>query len=145
MPTATSINRMIQAFFLTTISTCAAFLPQQTPTSWGVQTVSVNSFTSVADLPSTKLYGAFDDFLSGSDDSARAKKNTEYLRGLERKCERINGLESKIEQLGDDEMLAKTLEFKDRIAKGEDLNGKLLEEAFALVREAAWYVNPRFM
>ncbi len=40
--------------------------------------------------------------------------------------------------MGDDELQAKTTEFKERLAKGEDINGPLLEEAFAVVREAAW-------
>ena len=47
-----------------------------------------------------------------------------------------------IEDLGDDELEQKTIEFKHRVQqKGESINGPLLEEAFAVVREAAWYVN----
>jgi preprotein translocase subunit SecA len=30
------------------------------------------------------------------------------------------------------------MEFRERLKKGEDINGKILEEAFAVVREAAW-------
>jgi len=54
--------------------------------------------------------------------------------------ERINALESSVEELGDEEVLAKTAEFRRRLADGEDPSGPLLEEAFALVREAAWRV-----
>ena len=38
----------------------------------------------------------------------------------------------------DDELAAKTTEFRERLAKGEELNGGILTEAFAVVREAAW-------
>jgi len=47
-------------------------------------------------------------------------------------------MEADIEDLGDDELAAKTKEFRERLAKGEDINGKILEESFAVVREAAW-------
>jgi preprotein translocase subunit SecA len=47
--------------------------------------------------------------------------------------------------LGDDELEQKTSEFRERLAKGEDLNGSLLEETFAVVREAAWYVHIRLL
>jgi preprotein translocase subunit SecA len=57
---------------------------------------------------------------------------------LQKRVDRINGLESTVEDLGDDELQAKTQEFRKRLAGGEDLNGPLLEEAFAVVREAAW-------
>ena len=36
------------------------------------------------------------------------------------------------------ELAAKTDEFRQRLKNGEDVNGPLLEEAFAVVREAAW-------
>jgi len=49
---------------------------------------------------------------------------------------RINALEPKIQALSDDQLRGKTQEFKDRLAKGETLD-QLLEEAFAVVREAA--------
>ncbi len=49
---------------------------------------------------------------------------------------KINALEPEFEKLSDDGLKEKTLEFKDRIAKGEDLDA-LLPEAFANCREAA--------
>ncbi|KAL3908321.1 MAG: hypothetical protein SGILL_008526, partial [Bacillariaceae sp.] len=52
----------------------------------------------------------------------------------------INKLEATIEELDDDELQAKTEEFRQRLRKGEDIDGKILEEAFAVVREAAWRV-----
>ncbi len=50
---------------------------------------------------------------------------------------RIGQLEPQIESLSDEQMVAKTNEFKERHSKGEPLE-KLLPEAFALVREAAY-------
>lgn len=45
------------------------------------------------------------------------------------------------EKLTDEELRAKTAEFKRRVREqNEDVNGPLLEEAFAVVREAAWRV-----
>lgn len=82
--------------------------------------------------------GMFEDFLSGQDKSTRSQENAAYLKQLETRVERINALEPIIEDLGDDELIAKTQEFRKRLADGEDMNGKLLEEAFAVVREASW-------
>ncbi len=48
----------------------------------------------------------------------------------------INALEPEIEALSDDELAAKTPEFRQRLDNGEDLDD-LLIEAFAVVREAA--------
>lgn len=85
--------------------------------------------------------GMFEDFLSGQDKSARSQENVAYLKQLQVRVERINALEPSIEDLGDDELVAKTQEFRERLAQGgEDMNGKLLEEAFAVVREASWCV-----
>lgn len=82
--------------------------------------------------------GVMEDFLSGRDASAREEANKKYLASLQERVDRINSLESSIEELGDDELEAKSTEFRERLAKGEDINGPLLEEAFAVVREAAW-------
>ncbi|XP_059077428.1 protein translocase subunit SecA, chloroplastic isoform X2 [Cryptomeria japonica] len=48
----------------------------------------------------------------------------------------VNALEEKMSQLSDDELRGKTVEFKQRITKGESLDS-LLPEAFAVVREAS--------
>jgi hypothetical protein len=82
--------------------------------------------------------GMFEDFLKGQDSSKRVEDNKKYLEALQKRVEKINALEPTIEDLGDDELEAKTEEFKQRLASGEDLNGNLLEEAFAVVREASW-------
>ena len=51
----------------------------------------------------------------------------------------INALENELEGLDDQALAHKTVEFKERIERGETLDD-LLVEAFAVVREAAWRV-----
>jgi len=56
--------------------------------------------------------------------------------------EQINALRPKLAPLRDDELRAKTAEFKARLDGGETLDD-ILPEAFAVVREAAWRVLGR--
>ncbi len=51
----------------------------------------------------------------------------------------INALEEEMEALDDEALRHKTVEFKERLGRGETLDD-LLIEAFAVVREAAWRV-----
>ena len=53
--------------------------------------------------------------------------------------DKIEALEPQFQALSDEELRAKTEEFKQRYQDGEDLDA-LLPEAFAAVREAAWRV-----
>ena len=53
--------------------------------------------------------------------------------------DKIEALEPQFQALSDEELRAKTEEFKQRYQGGEDLDA-LLPEAFAAVREAAWRV-----
>ena len=62
-------------------------------------------------------------------------KNERELKRLWPIVETINSLEPEISALSDDGMRAKTVEFKERVARGESLDS-ILPEAFALVREA---------
>ncbi|WP_168123418.1 preprotein translocase subunit SecA [Paenibacillus sp. HB172176] len=62
--------------------------------------------------------------------------NEREVKRLMRTVEEINGMESKFVALSDEELRAKTDEFKARIEKGEELDD-LLPEAFATVREAS--------
>ena len=78
--------------------------------------------------------------MTGRDDETRRAANDQYIAQLQERVQRINELEATVEELGDEEMVAKSEEFRARLAKGEDINGKILEEAFAVVREAAWWV-----
>lgn len=82
--------------------------------------------------------GVLEDFITGKDSEKRKQLNDSYLAKLQERVQRINTLESSVEELGDDELAGKTVEFKKRLTTGEDLNGVLLEEAFAVVREASW-------
>jgi len=49
---------------------------------------------------------------------------------------KISALEPEIQALPDEKLAAKTLEFKERLAKGETLDD-LLVEAYAVVREVS--------
>jgi preprotein translocase subunit SecA len=63
-------------------------------------------------------------------------RNDRLLKQMGKEVKKINALEPVIEALSDDELKAKTEEFKERIAKGETLE-QMLPEAFAVVREAS--------
>ncbi|MDO5060394.1 MAG: preprotein translocase subunit SecA [Actinomycetaceae bacterium] len=58
------------------------------------------------------------------------------LKKLEQIADQIEALEEDFKQFTDEELRAKTAEFKERLAEGETLDD-LLVEAFATVREAA--------
>jgi len=62
-------------------------------------------------------------------------KNERELKRIQPIVQKINGLESKIQPLSDDQLRAKTGEFKERLEQGETLD-EILPEAFAVVREA---------
>jgi preprotein translocase subunit SecA len=68
-----------------------------------------------------------------------ATENEALLARLRSRVDKINALEKSIEKLKDSELRAKTKEFRQRLAEGSSLD-ELLEEAFAVVREAAWRV-----
>jgi hypothetical protein len=84
--------------------------------------------------------GLLDDFIAGGDKGKRKADNEKYLATLQERVARINGLEARLEELGDDELAAATPQFRQRLQNGEALDGPILEQAFAVVREAAWYV-----
>lgn len=58
-----------------------------------------------------------------------------HLRKAKRILKKINALKRKMQSLSDQELAAKTLEFRERLTKGETVDD-LLVEAFAVVREA---------
>ena len=62
--------------------------------------------------------------------------NEKELRRLQPLVDRINELEADFEKLSDEELRAKTSEFRSRLKDGATLD-ELLPEAFAAVREAA--------
>ena len=63
-------------------------------------------------------------------------RNERVLKMMRKRVERINALEPQIEALSDEQLKAKTTEFKQKIAEGAKLDD-ILEEAFAVVREAS--------
>jgi len=63
-------------------------------------------------------------------------KNDRIIKQLKKTVSQINDLEATVEPLSDEELAAKTQEFRQRYEKGETLD-ELLPEAFAVVREAA--------
>jgi len=63
-------------------------------------------------------------------------RNDRSLRRMRKLVGVINGMEPALEKLSDDELKAKTDEFRARLEKGETLEN-LLPEAFAVVREAS--------
>src|SRR3954452_13342167 len=62
--------------------------------------------------------------------------NDRLVKSLRKTVDRINALEPTVAALSDEQLRAKTDEFRDRLAKGETLDD-LLVEAFAVVREGA--------
>lgn len=63
-------------------------------------------------------------------------KNDRDIKKYRMIVDRINALEPKMQALGDEELKAKTPEFRARLEKGETAD-ELLVEAFAVVREAS--------
>jgi hypothetical protein len=96
------------------------------------------SLKPVGRSPTKLEMGKVEEFLTGRDEKTRKADNEKYLATLQKRVDRINELEADIEELDDDELVAKTEEFRKRLKDGEDINGPLLEETFAVVREAAW-------
>jgi len=62
-------------------------------------------------------------------------KNDRELKRMKKVVTKISDLEEATQQLSDEQIRAKTVELRERVAKGEELDA-LLPEAFALVREA---------
>ena len=62
--------------------------------------------------------------------------NDRKVKAMTARVAKINAFEPAIQALSDEALAAKTAEFKDRLSKGETLD-QLMEEAFAVVREAA--------
>src|SRR5882724_2570507 len=62
--------------------------------------------------------------------------NDRIVKGFDKTVAKINALEPELAKLSDEQLRAKTTEFRERMAKGETLED-LLVEAFAVVREGA--------
>ena len=59
------------------------------------------------------------------------------VKKLEKIADKIEELDEAMQKLSDDELRAKTDEFKNRVKNGETLDD-ILPEAFAVCREASW-------
>jgi preprotein translocase subunit SecA len=78
-------------------------------------------------------------------------ENQRYLKGIQPIIQRINELEPSVKKLSDDELRARTVEFKERVARAvadstdmedrkrreREILDEILPEAFATVREAS--------
>ena len=64
-------------------------------------------------------------------------KHERDIKKLKPIVQQINALEDEVKKLTQDQMLAKTTEFRGRIENGQPIDD-LLPYAFAMVREAAW-------
>src|SRR5436190_3344027 len=62
--------------------------------------------------------------------------NDRVVKGFDKPVAKINALEPELAKLSDEQLRARTTEFRERLAKGETVDD-LLVEAFATVREAA--------
>ncbi|MGD8955714.1 MAG: hypothetical protein PVJ03_00160, partial [Chromatiaceae bacterium] len=60
-------------------------------------------------------------------------RNERLVKRMLKSVEQINVLEPALVELSDDALAAKTVEFRERLAKGESTE-QLLPEAFAVVR-----------
>ena len=70
-------------------------------------------------------------------------EETRIMKKYEKKAHEVDALKDQFVALSDEQLQAKTAEFKERIAKGETLDS-LLPEAFATIREAAKRVLGEF-
>ena len=63
--------------------------------------------------------------------------NAKEVKKIEKIVSQIEALDESMQKLSDEELKAKTPEFKERLQHGETLDD-ILVEAFAVCREAAW-------
>ena len=74
-------------------------------------------------------------------DKLFGNKSEKEIKRIEKYVDAIEALDEKMQALSDEELRAKTQEFKDRLAAGETLDD-LLVEAFAVVRGSRPYHPP---
>ena len=63
-------------------------------------------------------------------------RNDRLLKQYRKRADRISALEAQFEQLSDEQLRAKTQQFKEQVAAGTSLED-VLPEAFAVVREGS--------
>ena len=94
----------------------------------GLRLVVSDWLQEIKDEGEEKMFNFFKRFFKDS--------NTRELERIMPIVEKINALEPEIQKLSDQQLRDKTLEFKERLSRGETLDD-ILPEAFAVVREAA--------
>ena len=67
--------------------------------------------------------------------------NDRIVKGFDKPVAKINALEPELAKLTDEQLRAKTTEFRERLANGETL-GDLLVEAFAVVDDVQPHQPP---
>lgn len=90
-----------------------------------------NTFKNIVKEPAAKQ--------SGAASGAWKVDNDDQLARYKQRVQRINALESSIEDLSDVQLQAKTAYFRQQLTSGKSTDS-LLEEAFAVVREASFRV-----
>jgi len=146
----------IVASFLTNVTIIAGFSYQassfnvasRAPTR-DLRSISFSPQTSSFGLASSNILshrshsalsmGILEEWMKDTDANSLKKENEKYLLEVQKRVEKINALEETIEELDDDELSGKTAEFRTKLSNGASLDD-LLEEAFAVVREASWRV-----
>lgn len=69
------------------------------------------------------------------------EENKELIDGLAEQVERINDREAEMDDLSNEELRARTVQIKERLAQnGGEWTDELIEESCALMREATWRV-----
>lgn len=128
-------------------SRTSAAIPVNTGTSTSTSPSSDASWHSAQGASSSStsstrlsLFEGLKSLVSTKDITAQlAEENDVLLKEYTKRVEKINALEEDIEKLSNDDLIAKTQQFRDRLASGEPLDS-LLIEAFAVVREASWRI-----
>ncbi|CAM9169714.1 unnamed protein product [Chrysoparadoxa australica] len=114
-------------------------------TAWARQsslqehTTAVARYRRVRPSSSQALQMGLFDGLLKTGEEALGMRNEAVVAKMHDRVVVMNGYEDALEALSDEELREKTNEFRGRVEAGESLDS-ILEEAFAVVREAAWRV-----
>ena len=103
-------------------------------------TLRSSLFGGIADSLSKFSPGGDKESSSNDNNVDISGDNTALLARLKERVDRVNDMEPQIEKLRDAELRAKTAEFQQRLRSGDATTDDILEEAFAVVREAAWRI-----
>ena len=138
VPTGKGLSK--RSFTTTVTKPSLAFIDPAGTKSQSQSAATPSSSSSSSFSSSSLGMGIVEEFITSSDAKTRQSNNEAYINELQKRVDKINELEAEIEELSDEELQAKTQEFKTRLSTGkkEDINGPILEEMFAVVREAAW-------